>query len=171
MHILSEPEDFIVRFADLVPHDADVLDVAAGSGRHSVFFARRGCRVFSIEREPDLVAALKDLGIEAVEGDIEKAVLLPNCFDAVINTFFLFRPLLSQYLATLRPNGILFFRTYTTAHMDVLGRTRPRRDFLLEPGELKTAFPNLAILHYDESIDEHRATATIVARKPSVVTE
>lgn len=125
----------------------------------------------AIERDPEALAELKKLPIQAIEGDIENTMLLPNQFDALVNTFFLYRPLLPQYQATLRPNGVLFFRTYTTAHMDVLGHDKPRRDFLLEPGELGEVFREMRILHYSETIDPQRAVATIVATKPEVMRE
>ncbi len=172
MHPVTEPEDFVIRFAHLVPAESDVLDVAAGTGRHSLVFAKRGCNVLAIERAPELVLGLKKLGIAAAEGDVERFVLLSHRFDAVINTFFLYRPILPQYLATLRPNGTLFFRTYTTAHMDALGNRSPRREHLLEPGELKAAFAGLSVVHYSEEVqDGRRAIATIVARKSPVMPE
>lgn len=168
---VTDPEDFIIEFAHLVPSGGDVLDVAAGSGRHALFFARRGHRVFAVERSPELVAELRQLAaseslpLEVIEGDIENAMLLPEHFDAVVNTFFLYRPLLPQYTATLRPNGVLFFRTYSTDHMDVLGHTRPRRDYLLKPGELRGAFQGLTIVYYSEKVELTRAIATLVMRK------
>ena len=145
--------------------------MAAGKGRHSLFFARRGCRVFAVEREWEFAADLRYHGIDCVEGDVEKWTLLPQRFDVVVNTFFLNRPLLRQYSATLRPNGLIFVRTFTTAHMDVLGQVRPRREFLLEPEELRQTFGHLAIVYYAETLDERRAMATIVAKKQAVMTE
>jgi SAM-dependent methyltransferase len=168
---LREPENFIVEYGHLVCPGADVLDVAAGAGRHASYFFQRGCRVFAIERDPEHVERLRQLGIESVEGDVEKTNLLPEKFDAVINTFFLCRHLLRQYSATLRPNGLLFFRTFTTAHMEILGRTKPRREFLLEPGELRRAFGDLKVIHYAEALEPDRAIGTIVAQKQAVMTE
>lgn len=166
---LLEPEDFILHFAHLAPDGAEVLDAAAGSGRHALFLARRHCRVVAIDRDPRNVAAIRDaatgLAVQAIEGDIENFCFLPERFDAIVNTFFLFRPLLPQYLATLRPNGLLFFRTFTTDHIDVLGNEKPRRDFLLRPGELRAAFQSLNIVHYEEKVEGARAIATLVGRK------
>jgi SAM-dependent methyltransferase len=163
-----EPEDFILNYGPLVRPGTDVLDAAAGTGRHSLFFARRGCRVFAIERQREYVDRLRELGIDSAEGDAENMTLLPNRFDAVVNTFFLHRPLLGQYLATLRPNGLLFFRTFTVAHRDLLGHQKPGRDFLLQPGELREIFKDMEIIHYNEASGPERAIATIVARKPAV---
>jgi SAM-dependent methyltransferase len=168
---MAEPENFIVAYAHLVRPGSHVLDAAAGSGRHSFFFARRACRVFAVEREYELVNQLRQAGVECAQGDIENWSLLPGTFDVVVNTFFLHRPLLRQYSASLRPNGLLFLRTFTTQNMDVLGRHKPRREFLLEPGELRRMFADLNIVHYEETIEVDRAIGTIVAQKPIVMTE
>ena len=42
------PSPWVARFAPLVARDGRVLDVASGRGRHSLFFAARGCRVRAI---------------------------------------------------------------------------------------------------------------------------
>ena len=45
------PSPWIERFAHLVPAGVRVLDVAAGSGRHALYFAARGNRVLAVDRE------------------------------------------------------------------------------------------------------------------------
>ncbi len=171
---MAEPEDFIIQFSDLVgkPRPCDVLDVACGFGRHALFFARSGHSVIAMERSEEPRTSLgataenEGLSVQIIEADVEKMSLLPARFDIVVNTLFLYRPLFPQYVATLRPNGVLFFRTFTTDHADVLGNDRPRRDFLLEPGELRDAFSALETVHYEESVEGSRAIATLVARAP-----
>ncbi len=169
------PEDFIVRFADrIVGRDPvpEVLDVACGSGRHALFFAQRGCRVVAMERGKEELESLRDvvrerrLPVCIVTSDVENMSLLPVSFDAIVNTFFLWRPLAEQYAKVLRPGGILYFQTFTTDNQDVLGKTKPRRDFLLEPGELRQMFAALEVLHYEEKIEGDRAIATLVAQRP-----
>ena len=168
---MKPPEDFILRFADRLVSQAttpEVLDLACGSGRHSLFFGRSGCRVVAMDRSVDALTALREsveregLPVKVVQSDVENMSLLPASVDAIVNTFFLCRPLAEQYAEALRPGGILYFRTFTTAHHDVLGQTRPRRDFLLETDELRRMFKNLEVLHYEESIDADQAIATLV---------
>ncbi len=147
----------------------EVLDVACGSGRHTLFFGRHGCRVVALDRSIDAFTPLREsvererLPVRVVQSDVENMSLLPDSFDAIVNTFFLCRPLAEQYAEALRPGGILYFRTFTTDHHDVLGNTRPRRDFLLESDELGRMFGNLEVLFYEESIETDRALATLVA--------
>ena len=42
---------WIARFADLAPPAAPVLDLAAGGGRHTRFFAARGHPVLAVDRD------------------------------------------------------------------------------------------------------------------------
>ena len=169
---MKPPEDFIVRFLDRVPPRIpapEVLDVACGSGRHALLFARKGCRVVAMERLTEELVLFREvverehLPVSVVQSDVESMSLLAGRFDAIVNTFFLWRPLAQNYVAALRPGGVLYFRTFTTDHQDVLGKARPRRNFLLESGELLRTFQSLEVLHYEESIDSDRAIATLVA--------
>ncbi len=173
---MKPPEDFILRFADRIVGRApahgglpEVLDVACGSGRHTLYLARNGCRVVAMERSVDAITRLRSsveserLPVSVTPSDVENMSLLAGSFDAIVNTFFLYRPLAEQYTKALRPGGILYFRTFTTDHHDVVGMTRPRREFLLESDELRRIFPSLGVLHYEESIETDRALATLVA--------
>ena len=169
---MKPPEDFILRFADRIVNrkrPAEVLDLASGSGRHALFFGRNGCRVVAMERSADALTALREsvererLPLSVLQSDVENMSLLTECVDAIVNTFFLCRPLAQQYAGALRPGGLLYFRTFTTDHHDMLGQTRPRREFLLEAGELLGMFKDLEVLHYEESIESERAVATLVA--------
>ena len=147
------------------------MDVASGGGRHALLFARRACAVLAMERNPEFICDLGEtaraegLDLEAVEADVENMSLLPGSCDAIINTLFLDRSLFPQYLSALRPGGLLFFRTFTTDNAEVLGHVRPRREYLLDPGELRRAFCDLELIHYEESVVEGRAVATLVGRK------
>ena len=174
---IVRPEAFVARHSSRLAAGAEVLDVACGGGRHSMLLARSGCRVLALDRSPDRVASLagaavaEGLSIAAVEADVERMSLLPARFDAIVNTLFLHRPLFGEYQRALRPGGLLFFGTFTTDHADVLGQDRPGRRFLLEPGELRAAFPDLVVEHYEEAILDGRAMATLVACRPAGMTE
>lgn len=175
--MIQKPEDFIVRFQDRIPAGAEVLDVGCGAGRHALFLARAGCSVIAMDQSAEhlktveRMAANEGLTLRAVQADVERMSLLPARLDVIVNTLFLYRPLFAEYSRALRPGGLLFFRTFTSDQMDVLGHERPRREFLLEPGELRAAFPALGIVYYDESISEGRAMATLVASSAGSVTE
>lgn len=172
-----EPEDFILDFACRVCPGGDVLDLGCGQGRHALFFARSGCRVLALDRSPEKLGLLRaaaraeGLRIDAVRADVENMSLVRASLDVIVNTWFLYRPLFPGFVRALRPGGLLFFRTFTTDHLEVLGKDRPGSRFLLEPGELRNAFPGLDVEYYDESIGPDRAMATLVASRPAHMTE
>lgn len=168
---MSDQEDFVPMFSGLVHQSSQVLDVASGKGRHALYFARLGCSVLALEgnagavHECRHVALTEGLCLETVEADVEKMSLLPASFDVIVNTLFLYRPLFSQYISALRPNGLLFFRTFTTDNLDVLKHPSPNRRYLLDPGELYRSFQELEVIHYQEGVMDDRALATLIARK------
>src|SRR4051812_42318631 len=49
--MIDTPSQWVVRWAPYITH-GPVLDVASGSGRHALFFARRGLDVVAVDREP-----------------------------------------------------------------------------------------------------------------------
>jgi SAM-dependent methyltransferase len=81
-----------------------VLDVAAGSGRHTKFLASRGHAVTAIDRDDAALRELADTA-ETVVADLESAPwpLPGRSFDAVVVTNYLWRPLLPAIVAALGP--------------------------------------------------------------------
>jgi tellurite methyltransferase len=66
-------------------------------------------------------------------------------------------------ISTLKPGGILIYKTYTTEQKKFAGGpSHPM--FLLEPNELLGAFSSMRVLHYHET-DQQKGVAELVARK------
>ena len=148
------PSSWIVRFAPLVVRNGRVLDVACGRGRHSVFFAARGCRVTAIDRDAAALAALNGhAGITPMEVDIEAASwsLRGERFDAVIVTNYLYRALLPDLLAAVANDGVLLYETF--AHGNEAYGKPSNPDFLLAPGELPTIVGDrLTIVAFEQGV-------------------
>ena len=135
------PSEWVLRWADLVPRGAAVLDLACGRGRHARLFAARGCAVLAVDRDAEALATLAgDPGIETRRADLEGAPwpFDPAAFDAVVVTNYLHRPLFPHLAAALRPGGVLIYETFMLGNERFGKPSNP--DFLLRPGELLEAF-------------------------------
>ena len=143
------PSPWVVCWSALVAPGASVLDVAAGSGRHTRWFAARGCRVTAIDRDGDAMRALADRA-EVVVADLESGPwpLGVRRFDAVVVTNYLWRPLLPRIVAALADGGVLVCETFAAGQETVGRPTRP--DFLLGRGELLDAMRGLRIVAFED---------------------
>lgn len=124
-----------MQWAGLIAPGATVLDVAAGRGRHSRFFADRGHAVTALERDTSALAAHP--GIEVVQADLEDGSPWPlpgRTFGAVVVTNYLHRPLFPALLDALAPGGVLLYETFMEGN-ERFGRPN-RPEFLLKDGEL-----------------------------------
>ena len=129
------PSPWIVQWAGLVAADATILDVAAGSGRHTGFFADRGNKVTAIDRDVSALAAQPN--VEIVQADLEDGSPWPlpgRTFGAVVVTNYLHRRLFPALLDALMPGGVLLYETFMEGNERFGRPSRP--EFLLKDGEL-----------------------------------
>src|SRR5882672_12968397 len=129
------PSPWIVQWAGLVPGGTAVLDVAAGGGRHTRFFAERRHKVTALDRNVSALAAQPD--IEIVQADLEDGSPWPlpgRTFGAVIVTNYLHRPLFAALLDALAPGGVLLYETFMEGNERFGRPSNPA--FLLKDGEL-----------------------------------
>jgi len=133
-HPPTPPSAWVAQHAGLAPKPGPVLDLAAGSGRHSRLFLDLGYAVTALDRD---VSRLGDLGAEILAADLEDGSPWPlegRQFSGIVVTNYLYRPILPLIAAALRPGGVLIYETFS------LGQERygkPRNpDHLLRAGEL-----------------------------------
>jgi len=148
-HASSLPSPWLERWAHLIAMGGSVLDVAAGSGRHTRWLAARGHALTAVDRDGAAMAPLGGVA-ELVVADIEGAPwpLPDRQFDAVVVTNYLWRPLLPTLIASLAPGGVLLYETFAAGNETVGRPSRP--DFLLAPGELLGAATGLRIVAYED---------------------
>lgn len=164
------PSPAIARWATRVPAGGAVLDVAAGGGRHSVLFLRRGHPVTAIDREASALRALADPGLEVLEADLEHGPwpLPGRTFAGVVVCNYLWRPLLPTIRDSVAPGGVLLYETYAVGH-ERYGRPR-NPEFLLRPGELLEAFHgDLEVLEFQHAEEGDPVVAVrqrLCARRP-----
>ena len=126
---------WIVTWAGLMPAGATVLDIAAGKGRHTRFFAERGHRVTAVDRDVSGLAAADT--IEIIAADLEDGSPWPLAgrkFGAVVVTNYLHRPLFPLLFDSVGPEGVLLYETFMTGNERFGKPSRP--EFLLNDGEL-----------------------------------
>jgi SAM-dependent methyltransferase len=163
------PSSWIVQWAGLIAPGVAVLDVAAGGGRHSRFFADRGHRVTALDRDTGALATYS--GIEIVQADLEDGSPWPlpgRSFGAVVVTNYLHRPLFPLLLDALAPGGVLLYETFMEGNERFGRPSRP--EFLLKDGELlDLARGRLAVTAYEaRMISEPKMAMVqrIAARRP-----
>ena len=145
----NAPSPWICRWAHLIAPRGTVLDVAAGSGRHTTWLAAQGHAVTAVDRDAAALAPLAVLA-ETVVADIEAGPwpFTGRVFDAVVVTNYLWRPLLPTLVSSLATGGVLLYETFARGN-ETVGRPA-RAEFLLAPGELLEAAAGLRIVAYED---------------------
>jgi SAM-dependent methyltransferase len=131
-----------MRFCPLIAEGGRVLDLAAGSGRHSVYLATLGFSVLAVDRDAVALEGIAQsqpgLAIQIEQLDLEGSTWpLANrsgLFDAVVVTNYLYRPYLDLLPGLLTEGGVLIYETFAVGNATFGKPSNP--DFLLQTGEL-----------------------------------
>jgi tellurite methyltransferase len=102
----SEPHPLVIDIAKMVP-PGRALDLACGAGRNARYLAERGWNVTAIDMS---IEALRLVGLpRIVAADLERSSIPIRdvLFDAIIVINFLHRPLFTDALRLLRPDGAI----------------------------------------------------------------
>lgn len=180
-HAGTEPDPFLTQieeYAELLPSGRragpkagpKALELACGAGRNAVYLAERGWDVTACDislqglRKAQILAGERGVRLQLFCQDLETVQFPVEHFDLVICFFYLQRELFPQIKATLRPQGLLVYKTYTTDQLRFPGR--PRHPLhMLAPRELLEAFREFRVLTYQEIVKE-RGVAQLIAQKP-----
>jgi len=125
---------WIVQWAGLVAPDAAVLDLAAGRGRHALFFAERGNKVVAVDRDTSRLPAHANLSPLIADLEDGSPWPLARRFGAVVVTNYLHRPLMPALLDAVEPGGVLLYQTFMEGNERFGKPSRP--EHLLKDGEL-----------------------------------
>ena len=169
---ISLPSPWIMRFSPLVKSGGIVLDLACGSGRHSRYFLNQGNKVVALDYSIEAVADLnKNPACEVICADLEKnkivfernGKLSGRCFDAIIVTNYLHRPLFDYYIDALAPRGVFIYETFARGNEKFRRPRNPKH--LLKSGELlELARGRLVVVAYEHGIDDKRPQSAVVQR-------
>lgn len=152
IHELAETSVWVARFAGLIP-PGDILDLAAGSGRHTRYFIGRGRHVVAVDRDTSKLADLVgDSQAEIITADLENGGPWPlgdRRFAGVVVTNYLHRPIMTAIIAAVGPRGALIYETFAAGNERFGKPSNPA--FLLQPGELLEAVRGrLRVIAYED---------------------
>jgi len=181
----AEPASIVLEWLPLLPN-GPALDLACGTGRHTFLLASRGQSVTAIDwsgtaldilenhaKKAKLhvsrndVADLADArprGNRLIQANLEELQLPVAAFSLILCLQYLQRSHFQMMARALKPGGMLLFETFTRAQLNYSGGPR-NPAHLLDPGELRTAFPELHLLFYRE-LNAGQGIASLVAQRP-----
>ncbi|OHC72364.1 MAG: hypothetical protein A3H93_16065 [Rhodocyclales bacterium RIFCSPLOWO2_02_FULL_63_24] len=138
IHMSEMTSPWVRRFLPLIAAGGSVLDLACGTGRHSLLLAERGYHVEAVDRDAAALAAIaaQAPGIVTRQADLEGGPwpYHGSAFDGIVVTNYLFRPLLPMLLNALEVNGVLIYETFMVGNERFGKPSNPA--FLLRSGEL-----------------------------------
>ena len=129
-----------------------VLDLACGSGRHSLLLADLGYSVLAVDQDISAIEALNSASITPKCLNLEEAdwPLLGSRFGGIVVTNYLYRPHLDHLPDLLEEDGILIYETFAQGNGEFGKPSNP--NFLLNPGELLAfaAHHQLKVVAYED---------------------
>ncbi len=169
-----EPDPFLPRaFSEyirpLFPSGGNALDLAGGAGRHAIWLAKQGWEVTLIDiSETGVEQARMNAGalasrIHFVVDDLTGFAASQTQFDVVMAFFYLERKSFPEIVKSIKPGGLLVYKTLTIAQLGLAGGPKDPAH-LLEKNELLRLADGLEVLHYHEEV-ARKATAELIARK------
>lgn len=172
---IGPPEPFVTEMLPLLPRGL-ALDIAAGTGRHSLMLARAGFTVHAIDYSlPAMLklaagAKAENLAIHCLAADLDAYPLPIARYHVILNTCFLDRKLIPALKGALKIGGALLFDTFLIDQAEIGHPRNP--DFLLGHYELRTLLDELEIVRYREGLTVYpsgnrawRAGAVAMRRK------
>jgi tellurite methyltransferase len=152
--VAAGPCAVLEEYTHLLPARGRALDLACGLGGNAAFLARRGLDTVAWDLSPVAIAKLGDLAktqglsVCAEVRDVQSLPPEPDSFDVIVVSYFLERELAPALVRALRPEGVLFYQTWTREAVDDRGPGNPA--FRLGPNELLTLFRDLRVIVYRE---------------------
>ncbi|MBQ0724880.1 MAG: methyltransferase domain-containing protein [Cycloclasticus sp.] len=170
-----EPATVLSQYTHLLPTTGLALDLACGLGGNAFLLAQHGLCVdawdissVAIEKIKKETSHLTQINAEVT--DVAQAKLANNHYDVIVVSRFLDRQIVPKLISALKPQGLIFYQTFTLAKSHASGPSNPR--FLLRRNELLSLFSELITVIYreDGNIGNTqlglRNEAMLVAQKP-----
>ena len=144
----------IAAYKYLLPTTGTALDLACGLGANALLLAHHGLDTYAWDYAETAVLRLQayaktqQLQINTEVRDVILKPPPPATFDVVVVCHFLDRSLVPALIQTLKPNGLLFYQTFTRTHVNDYGPKKT--EFRLKTNELLHLFADLQVVVYRE---------------------
>jgi len=149
------PSKFVREYHDRC-EGKQALDLACGSGRHSLYLSNEGFLVDAVDISTvalEKLAGKKGDAITLIEADLDAFNPKQNHYDMIVMTNFLDRDLIARCADALKDGGVFVIETYMEDDENEKKDSNP--DFLLKEDELVHIFYNdFKRLDYEESWNE-----------------
>ena len=134
--VIAKPSSWVTRFAPLIPQGGVVLDLACGSGRHSVLLANLAYSVVAVDQDISAIETLHSDAITPKCLNLEQDTWPLNGvrFHGIVVTNYLYRPHMDHLPELLEDGGILIYETFAQGNEKFGKPSNP--NFLLNSGEL-----------------------------------
>jgi len=137
-------------------HGGLALDLACGLGHNAIWLAGQGYRVVGMDvSRVGLMRAAESARqrgvadrVAFVQADLDAFRPAPDSVDLISVIRYLNRAMFPALAAALRPGGVLIYATFNASRSETHSDVNPA--YLLQPGELRTAFPGLVVTDSDE---------------------
>lgn len=151
---LDIPDPYFMAMYDQFPAAGKALDLAAGTGRHTLYLAERGWEVtavdFSEVAMDQLSTAAQGLKVQTICADLAEFVIPEEKFDLIILYYYFDLPIFPVIVNALAPGGLLILK---------LAIQNP------DNNEVLPHLEGLAQLNYAQRPVKHRGVAEGLFRK------
>ncbi|MFZ4878247.1 class I SAM-dependent methyltransferase [Janthinobacterium sp. Mn2066] len=155
---------WVRRWAPLIP-GGEVLDLACGNGRHARHLVGLGHPVIALDHDPEMLEKAAGTGIVTSLVDLEAPgaawPFAAGRFAGIVVTNYLHRPLIESLVASLAPDGLLVYETFSEGNEQFGKPSNPK--FLLKEGEMLgwAAQHGLRVVAYEEGRVEQPKAALV----------
>ena len=139
----------------LLPAAGTALDLSCGLGGNAIFLAELGLAVTAWDISSVAIdkltayAVRKGLNVNAGQQKITANSFNEYSFDVIVVSRFLDRTLSDAIIGALKPDGLLFYQTFTREKTSPKPPNNP--DYLLTENELLALFSPLRVIFYREN--------------------
>ncbi|PWV55631.1 bifunctional 2-polyprenyl-6-hydroxyphenol methylase/3-demethylubiquinol 3-O-methyltransferase UbiG [Chitinophaga sp. S165] len=163
---LETPDPFFIRMFDQIisrefPAGGNAIDLAAGTGRHTLHLAEAKWKVTAVDISDvaleRLVEQTPDVQIRTICTDLATYQLPQAAFDLVVLYYYFDRSLFPAIIQAVKPGGLLICK---------LAVGKPANPIALQEQELLQLTNMLDTASYEERPVKDRGVAEYAGRKP-----